>query len=80
MAIGTRLFAKTRKPEFSGQMRTPAHTGQLIYTFYHPDYTVGPGVPPDHASKDARGLLPPVGNCTLPRRWLFNCYQALYSC
>ena len=37
-------------------------------TFFHPDYTVGPGFSPGHALRLA-GLayaIPPIGNFTLP--------------
>lgn len=49
--------------------------------------TVGPGVSPDHARNDytcpggrcqgsryyGSWAVPPIGNCTLPRRFLFGC-------
>jgi hypothetical protein len=38
-------------------------------TFSHPDYTVGPGVSPDHAPKGARGLYRRLGIVT------FLCYS-----
>lgn len=47
------------------------------WTFFHPDYTVGPGVSPDRAAVVGRSrALPPIGNgrgafapaFTLPRR------------
>jgi hypothetical protein len=37
-------------------------------TFSYPDCTVGSGITPDRARLGARGLSPPVGNFTLPRR------------
>ena len=47
--------------------------------FFHPDYTVGSGVTPDHAMNMARGLYHRSGInvwnvITLPRR-LFDCYS-----
>jgi len=44
--------------------------------------TVGPGITPDHARRRSRfkrelqncsWAIPPIGNCTLPRRFLFDC-------
>ncbi len=50
-------------------------------TFSYPDYTVGSGITPDHAQKGARGLSPPVGNYTLPRRYLqFFVNKGDYTC
>jgi len=31
--------------------------------FFHPDFTVGPGVSPGHAAISSSRTLPPVGNC-----------------
>ncbi len=31
-------------------------------TFFHPDYTVGSGISPDHACLHGSWALPPVGN------------------
>ena len=48
----------------------------------HPSFiqtiTVGSGVPPDHvltgkAVSKHSWAIPPIGNCTLPRRFLFGC-------
>jgi hypothetical protein len=33
--------------------------------FFHPDYTVGPGVSPDPALKERSWAVPPIGNFTL---------------
>jgi len=40
---------------------------QITTFFYHPDYTVGSGIAPDHAHKRSQTLLP-VGNRTPPQR------------
>jgi hypothetical protein len=41
------------------------------HTFFHPDYTVGPGVSPDHASlTDTRGLYHRSG-ITIKDPWSF---------
>jgi len=37
--------------------------------FYHPDFTVGHGITPCQSFYWIRGLLPPVGNFTPPRRF-----------
>ena len=44
--------------EFTAAPQTPKRfPGGETFTFFHPDYTVGPGVSPDHASlTDTRGL------------------------
>ena len=44
-------------------------TMEVRNIFYHPDYTVGIGIAPIQPCS-ARGLSPPVGNYTLPRRHL----------
>ena len=46
--------------------------GKSYHIFFHPDYTVGPGITPDQRlhQQPVAGLwqchLPPVGNCTPP--------------
>jgi len=35
---------------------------RLCGTFFHPDYTVGPGVSPDHGAQNAGWAIPPIGN------------------
>ena len=43
-----------------------------LYPSFIQTVTVGSGVAPDHAL--ARSwAVPPIGNCTLPRRFLFGC-------
>gem|GEM_PF-3832601 len=78
---------KSRKQEsFSGHEST--QTAQVRVTFFYPDYTVGLGITPSHAlleeacfrkfRQHAVGLqscswaVPPIGNCTLPRRLIFD--------
>jgi len=45
---------------------------RTAFRFFHPDYTVGPGITPDQRlhQQPVAGLwqchLPPVGNCTPP--------------
>jgi|GEM_PF-5429381 len=62
------------------------HRDQMVlsFTFFYPDYTVGSGITPDHArflrypfpkkeivtAQRGSWALPPIGNCTLPRRLL----------
>lgn len=47
----------------------------FMTAFSHPDCTVGPGISPESTPEGARGLSPPVGNFTAPRRSAFfsNC-------
>jgi len=40
----------------SGDKHETKYTKASVKTFFHPDCTVGPGVPPDHAIFFARGL------------------------
>lgn len=44
-------------------MQKPALTHKAILSFFHPDFTVGPGVSPDHALAlaAARGLYHRLG-------------------
>lgn len=49
-----------------------------MLAFYHPDCTVGFGITPNHAFCKARGLLPPVGNRTLPQRLILT-YEIDYT-
>ena len=44
------------------------HTFLCVTAFSHPDCTVGPGIAPVSTFYNARGLSPPVGNFTTPRR------------
>ena len=41
----------------------------FAHTFSHPDYTVGYGITPYHATPDGSQTILPVGNLTLPRRY-----------
>ena len=41
-----------------------SHFKMMISFFFHPDYTVGPGITPD--LPEGSRTLPPVGNHTLP--------------
>jgi hypothetical protein len=70
----------------NGQRQRAPQRGETrrAFTFSHPDYTVGVGFGPTRALSwvtipitpdTARGLerdalLPPIGNCTLPRRFI----------
>ncbi len=40
------------------------HTNACLAAFSYPDFTVGPGVSPDHASYRLRAV-PPIGNWAL---------------
>jgi len=49
----------------------------MTHIFFHPDYTVGPGISPGLLTLQPQALagsaidmlaIPPVGNCTPPRR------------
>lgn len=46
--------------------------------FSHPDCTVGSGITPDQLPMAGRGLSPPVGTCTLPRR-SYSIYSIHYK-
>jgi hypothetical protein len=58
--------------EYTLRFRLQSYTANA--TFFHPDFTVGPGISPDLQPRTemrlARGLgpkaIPPVGNLTLP--------------
>jgi len=64
-----------------GVIRIPGRLTSTLCTFFYPDYTVGPGVSPDPAPKQALAgctadweLL----SLTLPRRLLFNFQNRVY--
>ena len=51
------------------------NTKYISCRFFHPDFTVGSGISPDHAfrlagsSVNYKTDIPPVGNCTLPETY-----------
>jgi hypothetical protein len=70
MPLGVMIFKVYRKCQQSiYQIDRKVHnvrkSQQIQYTFFNPDYTVGFGVSPNQ-HLHARGLLPPIGNFTLP--------------
>ena len=65
------IFHPIKKPHITGDMRLKIRLHSWLLFFSHPDYTVGSGISPDQPLIAGRGLLPPVGNYTLPRRIYF---------
>jgi hypothetical protein len=55
---------KPRKYNFSGANAYGTLNRHVKKAFYHPDYTVGPGVSPDPAPKRSRAI-PPIRNWRL---------------
>jgi hypothetical protein len=47
------------------------------HTFFYPDYTVGPGISPDHADYTTSSCAPLVG-CTTDRELLLDGFSSSY--
>jgi hypothetical protein len=60
--------------ELVGRIKYICASTHVSKPFSYPDCTVGSRITLDHAQISARGLLPPVGNFTLPRR----CYSIVF--